>query len=98
MGDSTYGQAFTQSCSFKFDTNTQDNQIDDPCWFKKQSLHSLAGWIVAALEQNVWAHYNYEHNMNVAQAKANELPSIFKDVGDSDFSEFSNERLAVFLK
>jgi hypothetical protein len=34
--------------------------VDQPAWFKPKSFHSFATWVIVALEENLWAHYNYE--------------------------------------
>ena len=40
--------------------------------------------------------YNFENNQNMGNSKTSELPTLFKDRGESTMSEVPNEKLAAF--
>ena len=53
MSYATKNQAFQSSC--QFETKGQNTVIEQPSWFKPNSFHSFATWIIVALEENLWA-------------------------------------------
>lgn len=61
----TNNQAFTSPCQFETKIPASASQmtpapgvtptIEQPSWFKPKSFHSLAMWVIVALEENLWA-------------------------------------------
>jgi hypothetical protein len=59
----TNNQAFTSPCQFETKAPVSGTTpatavsptIEQPTWFKPKSFHSLAMWVIVALEENLWA-------------------------------------------
>jgi hypothetical protein len=55
-----------------------------PNWFKPKTFNSFPTWVAVALEENLWAHYNFDLSLNMcAGIKQNDLGSLFREKGDA---------------
>ena len=55
-------------------------QIDSPKWLDKLEQTYLGVWIAGLLEENLWAHYNFANNVNIASSVRNksEVSNLFE--------------------
>ena len=55
-------------------------QIDSPKWLDKLEQTYLGVWIAGLLEENLWAHYNFANNANIASSVRNksEVSNLFE--------------------
>jgi hypothetical protein len=73
--------------------------VDQPAWFKPKSFHSFATWVIVALEENLWAHYNHESGQNLSSGiKTNELSSLFRERSDSGALDLEMGQLAAYWR
>ncbi|CDW86887.1 UNKNOWN [Stylonychia lemnae] len=95
MGYATESLAFSNPSQFFYDNKNLQNLIEYPGWFKPKSFQSFATWVIVTLEENIWAHYNYDNNTNLGNAKLNELSGLFREktergAQDVDIAKLSN--------
>lgn len=56
-------------------------------------------WVIVALEENLWAHYNYESGQNIsAGIKSNDLQSLFRERTDSGVMDLETGQLAAYWR
>jgi hypothetical protein len=70
-----------------------------PPWFKPKTFHSFATWVVVALEENLWAHYNYDLTLNLCLGiKQNDLAQLFRERGDAGALDVDSQQLGAFWR
>jgi Holliday junction resolvase-like predicted endonuclease len=63
MSTVTSDRAFQETLSFS--NRSGRAQIDSPQWLERLENAYLTVWIAGLLEENLWAHFNNAHNINV---------------------------------
>jgi len=50
-----------------------------PSWVEDLPCAYLTVWIAGLLEENLWAHYNYCHNVNIEKnVRKNDIANLFE--------------------
>ena len=74
----TDGKAFSQPISF-VQKNGVKPLIQSPKWIDCKKQNYLGVWIVAILEETLWAHFNFAKNFNIpSNCNKNELNKLFE--------------------
>lgn len=77
MATVTNNRAFQEQ--LKFSNRSGRAQIDMPSWVEDLSCAYLTVWIAGLLEENLWAHYNYQHNVNIEKnVRKNDISNLFE--------------------
>ena len=77
MATVTNARAFQEQLNF---TNRSGRaQIDQPSWLDEFSCAYLTVWIAGLLEENLWAHYNFVHHVNIEKnVRKNDIANLFE--------------------
>jgi hypothetical protein len=77
MSNITNNLAFQEPVLFT--SKSGRTQIDSPSWIERVESTYLSVWIAGLLEENLWAHYNFNKSVNIDKnVRKNELHSLFE--------------------
>ena len=77
MGYVTSERAFKEQLGFTMRSGRV--MIDSPSWLDRVESAYLTVWIAGLLEENLWAHFNYAHNINIERnMRKNEIANLFE--------------------
>ncbi len=70
-----------------------------PPWFKPKTFHTFPTWVIVALEENLWAHYNFDLSLNMCQGiKQNDLAQLFRERADAGALDVDPHQLSNFWR
>lgn len=73
----TNEKAFQEQLNFS--NRSGRAQIDSPSWLDRTDSAYLTVWIAGLLEENLWAHFNFAHNINIEKnVRKNDIQNLFE--------------------
>jgi len=73
----TGDRAFQEQLNFS--NRSGRAQIESPAWLERIESAYLTVWIAGLLEENLWAHYNFAHNVNIEKnVRKNDISNLFE--------------------
>jgi len=77
MATVTGDRVFQEQLSFS--NKSGRAQIDSAQWLERIESAYLTVWIAGLLEENLWAHYNFAHNVNIEKnVRKNDIANLFE--------------------
>ena len=80
MGQATDDKAFSEPVQFVTRNGSGGKPvIETPKWINRNASHYLGIWIIAIWEEALWAHFNYEKQVNIGPGvRKNDIQQLFE--------------------